>query len=181
MNKFELGITIIMMITSVVISKDKGIRMNDIALHPDYPVIENSYKMTNDWSVYLPGNFNRRIEDGSLVIWRPGLTIWTSIWNNDKKEPPAKRRDRVIQDASKDRFNEEYDDKDSLFYSYRLNEESDDKRVAAYYCFAFGENGHVQMAIYFDNEDDLKWARMIWKSLKEIKPTLKSSTEPEEK
>ena len=143
--------------------------MKDVELNPEYPAVEGQYKMTNDWSVFLPGKFSRRIEDGSLVLWRPGFTIWTSVWNNDHKESPEKRRDNAIKDASTERYNEEFLDKDSLFYSYRLNEDEGDNRVAAFYCFAFGNNGHVQMAIYFDEEEDVKWAKQIWKSLKETK------------
>jgi hypothetical protein len=40
-----------------------------------------------------------------------------------------------------------------------LSEDEGDKRVAALYCFAFGVGGHVQMAIYFDKEDNLIWAK----------------------
>ena len=44
-------------------------------------------------------------------------------------------------------------DKDSLFYSYRLNEDEGDNRVAAFYCFAFGVDGHVEMAAVSYLED----------------------------
>jgi len=161
------GILILIITLSFAISKEKENRMKKIELNPQYPLVENDCQMTNDWSVYLPGKFNRRIEDGSLVLWRPSFTIWTNIWNNDKNETVNKRRENVINSASKDKYDEEFVGEDSLFYSYRLKENEGDKRVSAFYCFAFGVNGHVQMAIYFDDENDLKWAKQIWKSLKE--------------
>lgn len=69
----------------------KKTKMKDVQLHPGFPVVQDTYQMTKEWSVTLPGRFNRRIEDGSLVLWRPGFTIWTSVWGNDKKESAEKR------------------------------------------------------------------------------------------
>lgn len=58
----------------------------DDCLHPDYPVVSGDYQLTETWSVSLPLKFNRRIEDGSLILWRPGLTIYFTAWNNDHQE-----------------------------------------------------------------------------------------------
>jgi hypothetical protein len=55
-------------------------------LHPEFPVIEGRYQMTPDWAVTLPQPFNQRFEDDSLVFWRPGITVWTIVWGNDKNE-----------------------------------------------------------------------------------------------
>ncbi len=135
-------------------------------LHPDFPVIENHYQMTPEWSVMLPGKFNRRIEDGDLVIWRPGFTIWTAVWNNvdgKSREDCLAWIKRDISEDARDLIEER--DGDVLRLRYRLAEESGDDRVLAYYCFAISDHSHVQMAIYFDNEADLGCAEHIWKSL----------------
>lgn len=44
-------------------------------LHPDFPVVEGLYRLTRDWELELPEKFNRRIEDGNMVLWRP--RAWT--------------------------------------------------------------------------------------------------------
>lgn len=137
-------------------------------LHPDFPVVSDHYQMTDMWSVVLPGEFNRRIEDGDLVIWRPGITIWTAIWGNDNNLPADKRLIELKQDISDDAFDIEEDVTGSILrFRYRLVEDSDDDRIPAYYCFAVGNSGYVQMAIYFDDENDLSVAESIWKSLEE--------------
>jgi hypothetical protein len=51
-----------------------------MSLHPDYPTIEGRYPLTSDWELDLPQKFNRRIEDGNMVLWRPGLTLRISVW-----------------------------------------------------------------------------------------------------
>jgi len=39
--------------------------------------------------------------------------------------------------------------------------------VAAFYGFVVGANGHIQLAIYFDDEQDKDLAREIWLSVTE--------------
>lgn len=76
-------------------------------LHPHFPVVEGKYQMTKKWSVTLPGRFNRRVEDGDLVIWRPGFTIWVSALNNDKNESKEVRLARLQKGMSSDAFDVE--------------------------------------------------------------------------
>ena len=140
-------------------------------LHPDFPIVSDKYQMTEMWSVVLPGEFNRRIEDGDLVIWRPGITIWTAIWGNDNNLAADKRLIELKQDISDEAFDLKEDLAGSVLrFRYRLIEDSDDDRVPAYYCYAIGNSGDVQMAIYFDDESDLSVAENIWKSIEE-RPT----------
>jgi hypothetical protein len=58
---------------------------------PGFPIVEGDYALTARWSLYLPEKFARRLEDGSLVLWRHGLTIWLAAWNNDRAESQAQR------------------------------------------------------------------------------------------
>ena len=52
-------------------------------------------------------------------------------------------------------------------FIYRLTEHREDGIVHALHAFAIGVHGHVQMAIYFDNETDLDLTRQISNSLTE--------------
>lgn len=124
--------------------------------------------MTKEWAVNLPTKFNRRMEDGDLVIWKPGFTIWSSVWDNDKSESPEERLTWIRGHSSPDAFDAVTETSGGLIrYSYRLKEDSDDDRLPAIYCYAIGKAGHVQMAIYFDAPDDLATAQAIWRSLTE--------------
>ena len=138
-------------------------------LHPDFPVVEGKYQMTKRWSITLPGKFNRRVEDGDLVIWRPSFTIWVSALNNDKNESKEVRLARLREGMSPDAFDvQDVSEEGVLRLRYRLNEKSEDRRVAAFYGFVVGVNGHIQLGIYFDDEGDAEQAKKIWLSVKEI-------------
>jgi hypothetical protein len=134
-----------------------------------FPTVEGVYAMTKSWSIELPpGAFKRRIEDGSLVVWRPGVTAWINVWNNDRDETIDERAESILRDrspAAYDLLDETSDD--GRRFAYRLREDADDARVPALYAFAVGRAGHVQMAVYFDAETDAELARTMWRGLRE--------------
>ena len=145
-----------------------------VALHPDFPVVDGRFQMTEEWSVDLPTKFNRRMEEGSLVLWKPGFTIWLAVWGNDNDEPADVRLKSLRADSSPDAFDSMTESNDGLLlFSYRLLEVSSDTRQAGFYGFAIGASGHVQMAIYFDTAEDIEEALQIWRSLTESKAKTK--------
>lgn len=143
---------------------------NPHGLNPDFPWIEGRFDMTADCSIALPEPMNRRFQDGQLVLWRPGLTAWITVWDND--EEPQSRLARVLQGTSP----AGYDHKDwsagnTLFHSYRLNEQSSDRRVPALYSIAVGPTSHVHVAVYFDHEGDLMLAERLAQSVRVDTPS----------
>jgi hypothetical protein len=131
-------------------------------LHPDYPVVEGQYELTDEWSLHLPERFNRRVEDGDLYIWRPGLTLILAVWGNDKSETSAERLAWIREDMSPKAYDVRAEDRGELVsLSYRLREASDDNRVDALYAFVVASSGHLQVAFYFDDESDCELARRI--------------------
>jgi hypothetical protein len=133
-----------------------------------FPIVEGTYQMTSEWSITLPGPYRRRIEDESLVLWRPGLTAWILIWDKPASEPQADRLAMLREDVAPQGFDPVEESSAGLLrFSYRLDEEGSDAGVPALHTFAIGERGHVQMAVYFDDENDLEEARGLWRSLRE--------------
>lgn len=150
------------------LSSEPETKSRPMELHPDFPIVKGNYQMTKSWSVNLPTQFNQRIEDGDLVLWRPGFTIWATVWNNDESESQQERLKSIQDDSSPGAFGEITEISDRISrYAYRLREDSEDNREPAFYGFAIGARGHVQMAIYFDSPDDLAEAEEIWRSINE--------------
>jgi hypothetical protein len=140
-------------------------------LNPDFPTAAGRYQITREWSVTLPGEFNRRVEDGALVLWRPGLTVWMLVWGNDHAESLQARLNGLRRRRSPQAFDEEVLNEEGLTrYAYRLSEQRDDGLLCALYAFAIGASGHVQAAIYCDDEAELVVAKQIWRSFEDIRP-----------
>jgi len=131
-------------------------------LHPDFPVVTGLYKMTPEWAVNLPINLNKRIEGQDLVLWRPGFTIWVAIWGNDHNESLQEQLDGMLGIMSSEAFDKDIRKTNNVYYlSYRLTEKHGDKKVHALYGSAIGQEGKVNMSIYFDDENDLLFAKKI--------------------
>jgi hypothetical protein len=129
---------------------------------PGFPIVEGDQLLTETWRIHLPAKFTRRQEEESLVFWRPGLTIWLTAWNNDRDESQAQRLRRIKEIASPRRFAEhESTDGTLTRFSYRLRDESDDGPVEAVYGYVLGDNGDLQLSVYFDDPADETMARRI--------------------
>jgi hypothetical protein len=137
-------------------------------LNPKFPVIEGEYQMTKNWSVTLPDRFNRRFEDNDLVLWKPGFTVWVTVWGNTHDESREARLAKLNHEISKEAFDTQVVHENGILrLAYRLKEAAKDTRVAAFCGFAVGSSGHVQVGIYFDDEGEVELAKTIWRSLRE--------------
>jgi hypothetical protein len=103
-----------------------------LVLNPGFPVVEGKYQFTKFWNITLPSQFNRRIEDQDIVIWKPGFTIYLAVWNNDRNLSRDDLFAEVIKDIAIEAFdiNLKKHEKVTLF-SYRLNENMGDQRSAS--------------------------------------------------
>jgi hypothetical protein len=125
-----------------------------ISLHPDYPVVTGTYQMTDEWAVALPDRFNRRIEDGSLVLWRPTLTFWIVIWGNDKGTSEEDRLTSILETAGDLRGEQQIERTEKLVrLTYELPEEDRSRPKSAYKSisgYVIAPIGHAQISAYFD-------------------------------
>lgn len=105
-----------------------------------------------------------------MVLWRPGFTIWLTAWNNEHGESQGKRLAGVKKSVSPERFAEDESQARNLTrYSYRLRDESEDGPVESLYGFVLSDDGHLQLAIYFDDPKDEAEARQLVNSVAERK------------
>lgn len=133
---------------------------------PGFPLVEGDYALTATWSVHLPEQFARRVEDGSLVLWRPGLTIWLVAWGNDNNETQAERLAWIKDVASPERSDARELVRDGVTrFSYRLRDENEDGPVESLNAYVIGDEGHLQLSVYFDDAADAATAQRIVDSL----------------
>jgi hypothetical protein len=150
-----------------------------MALHPDFPVVEGDYRMTDEWSLTLPVPFNRRIEDGSLVVWRPGLTFWIAVWGNDHDETADERVRWILDAASPGRVQQRIDRQGGLVrLTYEMLDEDPDREPSVYPSIAgyvLSDRGHVQISAYCD--DAAAWS-LAHDVIRSVRPVAAESEEP---
>jgi hypothetical protein len=130
-------------------------------LPPGQSVVQGHVGISDDWSIDLPTPFRRRLEDGSLVIWRPSLTFWIDV----VRTPGASVGDSlnmVRADASPNASDLRASQGNGLArFSYRVREDTTDAKTPSLYAFIIASQGYVQLGVYGDREDDLRAARSI--------------------
>jgi hypothetical protein len=129
---------------------------------PGFPLVQGEHALTAEWSVQLPEQFARRVEDGSLVLWRPGLTLWIAVWGNDNNETQAERLAWIKAEASPGRVDvRESDRGGAMRFSYRLRDENDDGPVESLNAYVIADDGHLQLSVYFDDQADINEAQQL--------------------
>lgn len=132
----------------------------------DFAEVSGHIDLPKPWAINLPEKFKIRKEEGSLVFWKPGFTIWLTMMTNTPNYSIEELFDGISSIKSPEAYDVKSEDKNNIKkLSYRLNEISSDSRVAAYYGFVFSKEGYIQLAIYFDTETDVQLATKIHDSI----------------
>ena len=127
-------------------------------LNPDFPVVSGDYFLTKGWRVSLPEQFNRRIEDGSLVLWMLDLTFWITIWNNDRKASLDELLQEILARANPERSAEKSVRGDGVIrLSFELAEDDaerpDGGAASSINGFIIAASGYAQVSAYADTAD----------------------------
>lgn len=128
---------------------------------PGFPIVDGHHALTKTWSLTLPQPFARRIEDGSLVLWRPGITLWIAASTNDQRESQAVRLANLaeaISPGARDRHDHVAGGVTRM--RYRITEDAETLMA-----LAIADAGHLQVAVYFDDPADEKIAERIVDSI----------------
>jgi len=129
---------------------------------PGFPIVEGVHALSGSWSLTLPAQFTRRIDDGALVLWRPGITLWNLAYTNDKRDSQAKRlaglKDEMSDEATDIR---ETTTGGVTRLTYFVNEDGQRSLTS----IAVSDAGHLHTSIYFDDEADAATALRIAQSI----------------
>jgi hypothetical protein len=108
----------------------------------------------------------RRLDDGDLVLWKPGLTVcFTAL--PAKRPSPAESVKAFLADADEARFEETLEQRGSLHTAhYRLDEEDDGDTQMGLYGIVAAAKQMLVVAVYFDTKRDAKQALEIFRSVK---------------
>lgn len=135
---------------------------------PGVQVVQGHVTVDGTWSIDLASPFRRRLEGGSHVMWRPGLTLWVSHVRlvEGSKDDRMRQLRQVIDAAATDLRVEEHSGLVTL--SYRLRERGGEAKAASLYAFVLGSEGHLQIGAYFDREDEAASARELIESVRRV-------------
>jgi hypothetical protein len=126
----------------------------------------NRIAITNEWSIDVGDGFQRRAEGGDVVLWKPGRTVYLTVYGVGSAEAEEAIA-RLLEDRPgvlKQAF--ERAEPGLVGHAYLLPEGEGD--AAAYWGLNTWTSSRESVAcvtFYFDSLDDLAWALESWQSL----------------
>lgn len=144
--------------------------VTDFELEDDCMV---SHKLTEDWILHINNLFERQREESGDILYTTGdKSLRIAIWNKNGKTREQIFEEQKSQIESRDQsisktlhiFN--FSDNDIKRIGYEIEEQDEYKKYNVIYAFSFIDEEILQMAFYFDNEKDKKWAIETWKNIK---------------
>lgn len=123
------------------------------APNPDQPVAAGELALSPLWSLTLPEPMHRRREGASLVLWRPGLTLWCSLWDLPAGATPAEYVDRLPAETAAQRFDvRRWRYRNVQYVGYRMSEPGAPAGPPPLYGIAAADAGCLHVVAYFDAE-----------------------------
>jgi hypothetical protein len=139
------------------------VREPDVLFLP--PVEKGNINITNEWSFDVSTRMVKRIDKGSLVVWRPGFTLWIDAYKPEDKDINARER-KLLDIISPERINFESIRQDQLQkIRYELTEESGEYIQKSAYISGLTESQEIHITIYYDDPKSISEIDEIWNTI----------------
>jgi hypothetical protein len=123
-----------------------------------------AFRITPEWIMDLPEDFEHRVEDGKLVFWKTGITVITVAFilpeDTGKLELLNQIQQRMPDDVL-ETFVSTKGEIVGLGYTQIQKREGEKNRLSLY-TFTASDSSCLQAAFYLDNPQDLEWAKAVW-------------------
>lgn len=133
------------------------------------PVDPGAIEIGNNWGFNINSRMLKRIDQGSLVIWRPGLTIWLNSY--DTNNVSIEERLNNIKTTASPNKSDYLETQEGELYKirYSLKEVINGQEQYAVYLFALVAHQELHITLYFDAVEDLNEIEQIWKTIHHFK------------
>jgi hypothetical protein len=156
---------------SVYEKSEDGTRWNKVSdydLEDDYMV---THTLSDDWIIHINNLFERILEESGDLLYTTGdKSVRIAIWEDDKNKEALYAEYREVI-SSRDQTNArtlktfDFSDDKIARVGYLIREDDDGKEYNVLYGFTFVDGETIQVALYFDSDDDLEWAIDTWKGI----------------
>jgi hypothetical protein len=126
-----------------------------------------AFRITKEWLINIPDEFEHRVEDEKLVFWKTGITVIAvpfRLPGNSSKldllfQIQEKKPENILET-----FVSTKGEIAGLGYT-QLEEVDGDKKRLSLTTFTVSDTTCLQVAFYLDDPTDLDWAKSTWKGI----------------
>ena len=150
-------------------AQSKWRKVNDYELEDDFMV---EHRLANAWTISINNLFEmRKEENGDLFYTTGDKSVRIAIWNFDQTKKEI-YQDHLESIANRDESESvtiskyEFSDSDISRIGYKIKESDERREYEVIYGFSMVDKELIQLALYFDNQEDESWAIETWKNIK---------------
>jgi hypothetical protein len=141
-----------------------------------------AFRITTEWIMDIPEDFDHRVEDGKIIFWKTGVTVIAVAFSlpeaTDKLELLNQIQGKMPEDVL-ETFVSTQGEIVGLGYTHVQHLEGEKKRLGLV-TFTISDTSCLQAAFYLDNPEDLEWAETAWRKIiyhpEEAGPEAKSAS-----
>ncbi|MBG0787362.1 MAG: hypothetical protein H0S79_19905 [Anaerolineaceae bacterium] len=126
-----------------------------------------AFRITSEWLIDLPDDFEQRVEEDKLVFWKTGITIIIAAFripeDTDKLELLNQVQSKIPESAL-EKLVSTKGDIVGLGYTQLQKVQNENDRLSLT-TFTASDTSFLQVAFYLDNPDDLDWAKKVWERI----------------
>ena len=119
-----------------------------------------------DWSILIDAAFERKIDNGDVVLWAPGRTVYASVFNthNADAEDAIERMLEGRPGIPVQIFDRQ--EPGVVGHAYLLPEGHKDHCYWGLNTWTASKGSVACVTFYFNQLDQLNWAISVWKSVR---------------
>lgn len=126
-----------------------------------------AFRITSEWLIDLPDDFEKRVEEDKLVFWKTGITIIIAAFripeDTDKLELLNQVQSKIPENAL-EKLVSTKGEIVGLGYTQLIKVKNENDRLSLT-TFTASDTSFLQVAFYLDIPDDLEWAKTTWERI----------------
>jgi hypothetical protein len=123
-----------------------------------------AFRITSEWLIDLPDDFEKRVEEDKLVFWKTGVTIIIAAFrippDTGKLELLNQIQSKIPENAL-EKLVSTKGEIVGLGYTQLQKVKNENDRLSLI-TFTASDSSCLQVAFYLDDPNDLDWAKKVW-------------------
>jgi len=138
-----------------------------------------AFRITTEWIMDIPEDFDHRVEDGKIIFWKTGITVIAVAFSLPEDTGKLQLLNQIQKKMPEDILETFVSTKGKvvgLGYTHVQKRDGEKNRLALY-TFTASDTSCLQAAYYLDDPEDLEWAKSVW-SMSVYRPEEEGADQP---
>ncbi len=126
-----------------------------------------AFRITNEWIIDIPDDFENRVEEEKLIFWKTGITVIVAAFrlpgDTGKLELLNQIQEKIPENALETLVSTKGEIV-GLGYT-QVHKITGEKNRLSLYTFTASDTSCLQLAFYLDDPSDLAWAKSVWETI----------------